>query len=852
MDKPQRTEKEQQRFFTQCIEKFHAAAIQKGEVSFNYRIAGTVVRLNFAGSHLTPWLTPALEHLRIEPEARPAMTINAFDTSSTGINAPPPPCEWADFTDRGDIWGFNSNRIKTAFHWSEFSVNVMDIHNNTAVYWVKNPKAFPYWVYSSPFRTIIHWWMEKNDAQLLHAAAVGTADGAVLITGKGGSGKSTTALSCLNAGMMYLGDDYVIVKKDPQPKVFSLYSTAKLNTGDLEKFVALKHLAAKRLKANQEKDVFFLWPEASNQIKTEMPLRAILTPQIRAEEKTIIRPASFWPVQRAMAFTTMSQLPGVGSHTHQFVNDFVANLSCYTLRPGSKIDLIPAAISEFLSDPEKTDQQTPTQEEPTDKPLISVVVPLFNGEKFIAEAMQNITKQNYPAIEIIIVDDGSTDGSRELIENLEPDVRYFYQENAGPAAARNRGIRDASGEFIAFLDVDDLWPEENLNRLLAAFHDNPALSVVRGYAQLITINHNGETTFIGNPKESFPDYIGAGLYRKEVFRSVGLYDRALRFGEDTDWFNRARELNIDMKRLEEITLFVRRHDNNMTRGKNLLELNALKVFKKSLERSRKSQSAKKPADPAQHESKRPLVSVILPVRNGEHFISDALESVLSQEYRPLEIIVVDDGSTDNTPGVVENFDGSVRYFRQPATGVAAARNYGIREARGEFVAFIDADDLWSTRKLIVESKHFEENPETEIVIGFLHQIPLVKNPEIAKADVAGEKGIFLFSTGSCMVRRQVFDKIGLFDEQMKLFEDMDWFFRAREGGVKLKIHREALYYYRVHQHNLLANQELVNRYKLMAFKKSIDRRRKNGGRGSMQLPDLENINEILDFWQSAE
>jgi hypothetical protein len=146
----------------------------------------------------------------------------------------------ADFTDRGDIWGFNSKRIKTAFHWSEYSVNVMDLKTNTGVYWVKTPKSFPYWVCSSPFRSMIQWWMEKNNAQLLHAASVGTKDGAVLITGKGGVGKSTTAISSLNAGLNYLGDDYVIVKKDPEPKVYSLYSTAKLNPGDLDKFPALR------------------------------------------------------------------------------------------------------------------------------------------------------------------------------------------------------------------------------------------------------------------------------------------------------------------------------------------------------------------------------------------------------------------------------------------------------------------------------------------------------------------------------------------------------------------------------------------------------------------------------------
>jgi len=163
MDKPQKSEIEQIQFYNQCLLKFKQAASISGETKVFYEIAGTVVCLNFAGNTLVPALTPALEHLKTGFTENPGMTINVWDTQSTGVQMTPPPCEWADFTDRGDIWGFNSKRIKTAFHWSEYSVNVMDMATNTGVYWVKNPNAFPYWVYSSPFRTMIHWWMEKME-----------------------------------------------------------------------------------------------------------------------------------------------------------------------------------------------------------------------------------------------------------------------------------------------------------------------------------------------------------------------------------------------------------------------------------------------------------------------------------------------------------------------------------------------------------------------------------------------------------------------------------------------------------------------------------------------------------------
>ena len=116
--------------------------------------------------------------------------------------------------------------------------------------------------------------------------------------------------------------------------------------------------------------------------------------------------------------------------------------------------------------------------------MVSVIIPVYNGENFIREAVENVLSQKYPALEIIIINDGSTDGTEAIIKQLPVDIRYFTQDNNGPAAARNKGIRDASGEFITFLDADDLWPENNLNIMVDAMLRNPEMDVIRGYAQL--------------------------------------------------------------------------------------------------------------------------------------------------------------------------------------------------------------------------------------------------------------------------------------------------------------------------------------------------------------------------------
>jgi glycosyltransferase involved in cell wall biosynthesis len=220
-------------------------------------------------------------------------------------------------------------------------------------------------------------------------------------------------------------------------------------------------------------------------------------------------------------------------------------------------------------------------------PLVSVIIPVYNGARFLPDAIASILKQNYPSIEVIVVDDGSADDIDAVVAALPVEVRYFKQQNAGAAAARNRGIKDASAELIAFLDVDDLWPEGVLELLVKILEQNPLYDVVRGFAQLMALSkNNGHFEYICSPKEAFPYSVGHGLYRRSAFQKVGLFDVELKFGEDQDWFIRAREKGLKIEQLDQVTLLVRRHDRNMTRGKSVVELNTLRVLKKILDRRR--------------------------------------------------------------------------------------------------------------------------------------------------------------------------------------------------------------------------------------------------------------------------
>ena len=263
------------------------------------------------------------------------------------------------------------------------------------------------------------------------------------------------------------------------------------------------------------------------------------------------------------------------------------------VQPGSAIERIPAALRELLALPPDERAALAAPAAPAaSRPLVSVIVPTFNGAHFLPEAVASILRQNHPALDIIVVDDHSTDDTAAAVAALPVDVRCFRQDsNLGPAAARNRGIKDAAADFIAFLDVDDLWPEGNLSTMLDAMLADPAIDVMLGMGQLVREHpQTGELVYTGNPEESFQYYIGSALYRREVFQRIGLFDESLRFGEDHDWFNRAREAGLRIERTHQISLLVRRHNGNMTRGKSLVELNQLRVLKKMLDRRRAAQA----------------------------------------------------------------------------------------------------------------------------------------------------------------------------------------------------------------------------------------------------------------------
>ena len=230
-------------------------------------------------------------------------------------------------------------------------------------------------------------------------------------------------------------------------------------------------------------------------------------------------------------------------------------------------------------------------------------------------------------------------------------------------------------------------------------------------------------------------------------------------------------------------------------------------------------------DPNPQSNDYPLVSVILVVRNGEAYVSDAIESVLASDYRPLEIVVVDGQSSDRTAAIVQRYP-EVRYHYQNTLGIAQAYNQGIEAANGDFVAFISHDDQWSPQKLSRQMAYLLAHAEVQFTVCkfryFLEtgcQIPPGFRAELLEQDLVG----YIMET--LVARKTVFEQVGTFNIRYQLAEDVDWYARAKDLGIPSAVVPEVLLSKRVHDRNASTNAQVSTQALLQVLRQSIQRQK---------------------------
>lgn len=224
-------------------------------------------------------------------------------------------------------------------------------------------------------------------------------------------------------------------------------------------------------------------------------------------------------------------------------------------------------------------------------PPLTVIIPVRDARAYLADALASAAQQGFPDLELLVVDDGSTDGSADLVGGAAPAARLLrHAVPRGPAAARNTALREARGELIAFLDADDVWVPGALQRLARSLEARPEVQFVIGATELVRMPQPGapvgELAVLSPARVSF--FLPATLFRRSVFERVGLLDESLTFGEDSDWFLRAREQGVPFLTTEEKVLLYRRHDRNMTLGKDVRTLFVPQTIIRSLRRRREA------------------------------------------------------------------------------------------------------------------------------------------------------------------------------------------------------------------------------------------------------------------------
>jgi len=354
-------EQDQQAVFDLVALGFERASETTGIIARDFLVAGLRLRLRFAGSALIPAIVPALAHLEVERAGDADFTIDLFDAASTGTPLPFLAARFVELTrlrwwevlqGRREIKGLNGADIQAVFHLGPDILVLRDAPRRRGLYWVEQAESIPYYEKGYPLSVLLNWWLGSRQRLMVHAASIGGAAGGVLLTGRGGSGKSTTTLACMTAGLTIAGDDYAAIELG-SGVVHSLYNTVKLKTrADVDRFPGLAERVSNLDRIGEEVDaekaMVFLHEHYPERLVPSLPVRAILVPRIVDAVETVIVPAPAAAAFKALAPSTLFQLPGNAHATFRALAQVVRDIPSYEIQLGRDIGAIPGVISQFL------------------------------------------------------------------------------------------------------------------------------------------------------------------------------------------------------------------------------------------------------------------------------------------------------------------------------------------------------------------------------------------------------------------------------------------------------------------------------------------------------------------------
>lgn len=335
-------------FFEEALCSFRGQAEYDRIISRFFIVAGLKLRIDAAVGQFAPLLLRALSHLEVSPFDHPTLTISAWDSDNSGFAPLKPAWNASHYGRFGIIEQFSDARFHTAVQLNPTILSMLDRKTHRAIYWTPSAAALPYWEFGAPLRPLLHEWLLGEGKLPIHGGAVGYASGGVLLAGKGGSGKSNVALSCLRSDLLYASDDFCIVSDEPEWLVHSLYCTGKIAGSDLHRHPHLAGCVSNAQFLQREKALFFINEPFSQKIILTMPIRAILLPQLCEAEPTRIESAPAAAAQRAIAMSTIELSRWTGAATFRQVARLIRSVPAYYLRIGENFPKVPALISDLL------------------------------------------------------------------------------------------------------------------------------------------------------------------------------------------------------------------------------------------------------------------------------------------------------------------------------------------------------------------------------------------------------------------------------------------------------------------------------------------------------------------------
>ena len=446
--------------------------------------------------------------------------------------------------------------------------------------------------------------------------------------------------------------------------------------------------------------------------------------------------------------------------------------------------------------------------------LISAIVSTYNSEEFIRGCLEDLENQTIAdKLEIIVVNSGSEQNEESIVKEFQKrygNIVYIKTEREGLYSAWNRAIKVASGQFLTNANTDDRHRKNAFEVMVSTLLSNSDVALVYG-DQIVTDTPN--PTFENNhvieiakraefsrQRLLFGCCVGSQpMWRKSLHDEFGGFDETLTCAADWDfWLKAAQKHNF--KRIPESLGLYYRNENGIEHGRKIHSL---------YERYAVGRRYGNPYISViqQYEARgNPLVSVCMAVYNGDYYIADAIESVLIQNYRNFELIVVDDGSTDRTADIVHSFKHeSIKYFLKEHGGLASARNVQLQKSSGAFLVMLDNDDMMTPDYIARHLQGFEQHPEADMVycddlLMDEHDKPIrvISRPEYTD-NTAFISDIFrcgfpVVHFKTC-IRRSVFDKIGLYDEELIVGEDYEMIRRFAKQDLKM-VHLPAPLYLR--------------------------------------------------------